>query len=62
MEEIAEYIQGFGPMAMIVSMVLDIFCQCRRFFAINFLFQQLMDWYLVCGQVLLFLGWLKQLV
>ena len=25
MDEIAEYIQGFGPMAMVVSMLLDIF-------------------------------------
>ena len=38
MEEIAEYIQSFGPMAMVVSMVLDIFRQCCRFFTIHFYF------------------------
>ena len=31
MEEIAEYIQGFGPMAMVVSMVLDIFVNAVGF-------------------------------
>ena len=31
MEEIAEYIQGFGPMAMIVSMLLDIFVNAVGF-------------------------------
>ena len=38
MEEIAEYIQGYGPMAMVVSMLLDIFCQCCRVFAIHLYF------------------------
>ena len=31
MEEIAEYIQSFGPMAMVVSMVLDIFVNAVGF-------------------------------
>ena len=31
MDEIAEYIQGFGPMAMVVSMVLDIFVNAVGF-------------------------------
>lgn len=31
MEEIATYIQGFGPMAMVVSMVLDIFVNAVGF-------------------------------
>ena len=32
MDEIAEYIQGFGPMAMVVSMLLDIFVNAVGFF------------------------------
>ena len=31
MEEVAEYIQSFGPMAMVVSMVLDIFVNAVGF-------------------------------
>ena len=31
MDEIAEYIQGFGPMAMVVSMLLDIFVNAVGF-------------------------------
>ena len=31
MEEIAEYIQGYGPMAMVVSMLLDIFVNAVGF-------------------------------
>ena len=31
MDEIAEYIQGFGPMAMVVSMLLDIFVNADGF-------------------------------
>ena len=37
MEEVAEYIQSFGPMAMLVSMVLDIFVNAVGFLPSNFI-------------------------
>ena len=60
MEEIAEYIQGYGPMAMVVSMLLDIFVNAVVFCHL-FLFLQRMVSCLVCGRALLFHGSLKLL-
>ena len=60
MEEIAEYIQGYGPMAMVVSMLLDIFVNAVAF-AILSLFPQRMVSCLACGQASLFHGSLKPL-
>ena len=60
MEEIAEYIQGYGPMAMVVSMLLDIFVNAVGFCHPS-LFPQRMVSCLVCGLVSLFHGSLKPL-
>ena len=56
MEEIAEYIQGYGPMAMVVSMLLDIFVN-----AVGFLPSIFISTCLACGLALLFHGSLKPL-